>query len=66
MIPSVRIYRKYFGWYCNILYLRVDNCNQIMVIWLPNFVFTLNPINGDICIVDNQVNEHNVAFKTNS
>jgi hypothetical protein len=54
-----------FGWYCNILYLRV-NCNQILEIWLPYFVFTLNPINMDICIVDKQINEHNAVLRDNS
>jgi hypothetical protein len=29
-------------------------------------VFTLNPINMDLCIVEKLVNEHNVALSTNS
>jgi hypothetical protein len=42
------------------------NCNQIMSILLPYFVFILNPINRNIWIVDKQVNEHNVILKANS
>jgi hypothetical protein len=53
-----------FGWYWNILYLQV-NCNQILGLhWdlITIFVCTHYLINRDLCIIDNQVNEHNVAL----
>jgi hypothetical protein len=44
-------------------YMGIFSINGLIVIY---FVFTLNPINSGLSIVDKQVNENNIILRANS